>query len=291
MTVSGAAGAKKNTASALAAWIDTQPMLLGDDWLRKLDARKQEEADFHDADRSDHKDEHVDSTSNRRFYEAATVVGKHVDAWFDRQSSGKDFLDYACGNGHFAIRAAKAGASCAVGIDISPISVRNAAENAGREGVSANTRFLQRDCESTGFPDASFDAILCSGMLHHLDLTKAFPELSRILKPGGRILCVEALAHNPFIQLYRERTPELRTAWEKDHILGRKELKLAERWFRVENVRFHLMAAPLATFLPRGPVRSAGLTVTHALDQVLTRIPLFRWWAWQFTFELVRPQA
>jgi SAM-dependent methyltransferase len=155
--------------------------------------------------------------------------------------------------------------------------------------VSATTRFLQRDCEDTGFPDRTFDAILCSGMLHHLDLARAFPELHRILKPGGRILCVEALSYNPFIQLYRNRTPELRTGWEKEHILGLKDVRLARRWFTVEHLRTHLMAAPLATFLPKGALRQAGLGVGHAVDQVLTRIPGFRWWAWQFTFELVRP--
>jgi SAM-dependent methyltransferase len=269
-------------------WIDRQPLLLGDAWLGALDHRKQEEAAFHDADRADHRDEERDSTSNRRFYAATARVKAHVDQWIARQARDAVFLDYACGNGKSAIQAAESDARLVVGIDISQTSVRNAHENAVRAGVADRTRFLQRDCEDTGLPSASFDAILCSGMLHHLDLNRAYPELRRLLRPGGRVLCVEALAYNPVIQLYRDRTPHLRTAWEKEHILGMRDLEQAKQLFQVENVRFFLLTAPLATLLPDGRLRRAGLALGHAIDEVLTRIPYLRLWSWQFSFELVR---
>lgn len=262
--------------------------ILGDDWVDKLESRKQEEAAFHDNDREGHRDEIDRATANRRFYAAAQPVAEHLDRWLEARSRGAVFLDFACGNGVTAVRAASLGALLAVGIDISAVSVENAAENAAKAGVADTALFLQRDCEDTGLPDQCFDAVLCSGMLHHLDLARAFPELHRILRPGGRILCVEALAYNPAIQLYRELTPGLRTEWEKRHILGMKEVRFARRWFDVENLRFHLMAAPLATFLPEGFARNFGLRVGHAIDAVLTRIPLLRLWSWQFTFELVR---
>lgn len=272
----------------LAEWIDRQPVMLGDAWVGALDDRKQEEAAFHDADRADHRDEEGESTSNRRFYAAAQRVKDHVDAWVARHARDAVLLDYACGNGKSAIQAAASGARLAVGIDISETSVHNAQENAERAGVAERCRFLQRDCEDTGLPSASFDAILCSGMLHHLDLNRAYPELRRLLRPGGRVLCVEALAYNPVIQLYRDRTPHLRTAWEKEHILGMRDVEHAKTYFRVENVRFFLLTAPLATLLPAGPLRRAGLALGHALDAVLTRIPYLRLWSWQFSFELVR---
>jgi Methylase involved in ubiquinone/menaquinone biosynthesis len=199
------------------------------------------------------------------------------------------FLDFACGNGLITIEAAKAGAKLALGIDISEVSVRNAEETAAAAGVSDRTRFLQRDCEDTGLPSNTFSACLCYGMLHHLDLTRAFPELSRIMRPGGRVLCVEALAYNPLIQLYRNRTPHLRTDWEKKHILSMREVRFAEQWFRVENVKFFLLASPVATFLPAGPVRRAGIQLAHLVDAAATRIPGLQLWSWQFAFELVKP--
>lgn len=275
------------TAQQIAQLRQLQPFL-GDPWFQSLEARKKSEAEFHDADRVGHRDELERATRNRRFYAAARPVSDLMERWIGHQSPGALVLNFACGNGSSTLLAAKAGAALAVGIDISQVSVANAVENAQRAGLGQRTLFLQRDCEATGLPDSCFDAILCTGMLHHLELSRAFPELHRILRPGGRIFCGEALAYNPFIQLYRELTPDLRTDWEKRHILGMREVRFARLWFGVENLQFHLMTAPLATLLPQGVMRDTGLRVGHAIDAVLTRVPLLKLLSWQFTFELVR---
>lgn len=274
--------------AALESWLSTQQVTMGDEWVQTLEERKQEEAQFHDADREGHRDEAPVSTPNRRFYEAAGVVRDYIDQWMHTATPGTRFLDYACGNGRSSIQAARNGAALVVGIDISATSVRNSAESARQAGVAEVCHFLQRDCEDTKLRAESFDAALCCGMLHHLDLERAFPELHRVMAPGGRILCVEALAYNPAIRLYRKMTPTLRTQWETDHILGMRDVKLAGRWFGVENMRFWLMAAPLMTLLPAGGLRRAGIAAGHAVDTFLTRVPLLRLWAWQFTFELVK---
>lgn len=280
----------KQSAAQLAAWLETQPIAFGNGWVGLLEDRKREEAEFHDDYRANHQNEQK-TAPNQRFYDAASVVNDYVDEWIGKcpPSGTGTFLDYACGDGTQTLRAARAGAKLAVGIDISETSIRNAIENAAAAGLSDRTRFLQRDCEDTGLPSGSFSSALCSGMLHHLDLSRAFPELARLMGRGGRILCVEALSHNPIIQLYRNRTPELRTEWEKSHILGMREIEYAKRWFMVENVRFFLMAAPLATLLPAGRMRAAFLRVGHAIDGVATRIPGLQRWSWQFAFELVKP--
>jgi SAM-dependent methyltransferase len=180
------------------------------------------------------------------------------------------------------------GVDLAVGIDISEVSIQNCVQNAKRDGLEAKTRFLQRDCEDTGLPDACVDRVLCNGMLHHLDLSRAFPELDRILAPGGEIFCYEALEYNPAIKLYRNLTPDLRTEWEKDHILGLQDLRNASRWFDVKDIQYHCLVSPLATFLPTGPIRDAGIRVGWAVDSVLTRVPGLRLWSWIFTFRLVK---
>lgn len=279
-------------ATELLEWIDAQPLALGTQWVDELEDRKREEAEFHDQYRAGHVNEQHGTSSNHRFYEAASIVSDYRDAWVKKWAgvAPATFLDFACGDGLLTIQAAAAGAKAALGIDISEISVRNAAETAARAGVSDRARFLQRDCEDTGLPSNAFSACLCYGMLHHLDLTRAFPELNRIMRPGGRVLCVEALAYNPVIQLYRNRTPHLRTDWEKKHILSMRELRFAKQWFNVDNVRFFLMASPLATFLPAGPVRRGGIALAQLVDSVATRIPGLQLWSWQFAFELVKPQ-
>jgi hypothetical protein len=42
---------------------------------------------------------------------------EYVDEWIAREAGGRIFLDYACGNGAYAVKAAKAGAALSVGID------------------------------------------------------------------------------------------------------------------------------------------------------------------------------
>ena len=274
--------------SELRRWLETAPAIFGEGWLGQLEPRKQEEAHFHDHDRDDFHDETPESTPNRRFYEAAGLVTDYMDQRLRTLAPGSTFLDYACGNGKTTLKVAEAGAALTVGIDISEISIRNCIVKARRRRLDDRVFFLQRDCENTQLPTGSFSLCLCSGMLHHLDLHRAYPELHRIMAPGGRILCFEALAYNPVIQWYRNRTPDLRTSWEKEHILSLRDVQLARRWFAVQNIRYFLMAAPVATLLPAGPLRRAGLRVGHMIDRVVTRMPFLNRWSWMFAFELVK---
>lgn len=277
-------------ATSLRDLLDRESPYLGSDWMEALEARKRDEAEFHDRDRQDHADETGGSRQeNRRFYKVVDKVDAHIKRWIDRTAPGKVFLDYACGHGNQTSIAARAGASLAVGIDISGVSVHNAIDRAERIGLAERMRFLQRDCENTGLPADSFDAVLCSGVLHHMDLNNAYPELHRIVRPGGRILCAEALGHNPLIQWYRDRTPHLRTAWEKDHILRMRDVQLAKRWFEVREVTFFNILSPAAAIAPE-VVRGPAIAFADAIDALLTRIPLVQLLSWIFVFELRKPE-
>jgi SAM-dependent methyltransferase len=180
-----------------------------------------------------------------------------------------------------AIDAAKAGAALSIGLDISSVSIANARRDAAAAGVAANTYFVQADAENTKLPDHSIDVAICSGMLHHLDLSYAFPELRRILAPGGKILCVEALDYNPAIKLYRKLTPDMRTEWEKAHILSLADVRFARRFFDLGEVRYWHITGILG---PHLPVLRPFLDMT---DRMLERVPGMRLMAWIFTFELL----
>jgi len=220
---------------------------------------------------------------HRNFYTGAIISDKFINGWIHQHAPNKIFLDYACGNGLLAIQAAKAGATLAIGIDLSGQSIANAAAVAAKEGVSHNTFFLQADAENTQLPAQSIDTVVCAGMLHHVDLSYAFPELRRILKPGGRILAAEALDYNPIIKLYRNLTPGIRTAWEKDHILSLKDVRFGKRFFQLEEIRYWHLTSILTPYAP------ALLPAFNAIDRILTKIPLVRLMAWMFTFEFVKP--
>lgn len=263
-------------------------------WRRSLTPRKLEEAEFHDWTHGPEleapesvatwEDEH----RNMRFYAADHESARHREEWIQRNAPGNVFLDYACGRGTLTLLAAEAQASLAVGIDISPESVKQGRRRAARKGLEENTYFMLGDCENTGLPSNSIDRVITAGCLHHMDLSYVFPELRRILKPGGRVYAVEPLAYNPLIQLYRRLTPEYRTDFEKDHILTMKDLRFAKRFFDVENVRFFHLLSIATTPLRNTPLFNGALTVANALDRVLLRVPPIRYFAWSFAFELVK---
>lgn len=172
------------------------------------------------------------------------------------------------------------GAALSLGFDISGVSVENARNAAREAGLNDNIRFFQADAENTKLPDNSIDTIVCSGMLHHLDLSYVFPELRRILKPGGKVLAVEALDYNPAIKLYRFLTPDMRTEWEKAHILNLSDVKFASRFFDVKEIRYWHVAGYAAGKLPR------LFPLLDKLDLVLEKIPYVQRMAWIFTFVL-----
>src|SRR5687768_1439815 len=109
------------------------------EWMRSLDERKRTELEFHDRDRDrqkiqDLKDHDQDTYErfygNKKYYTATQDSKDYVDNWIKTHAPGKVFLDYACGNGDGAVKAAKAGAALAIGIDISSVSVGNARDDA-----------------------------------------------------------------------------------------------------------------------------------------------------------------
>ena len=167
-----------------------------------------------------------------------------------------------------------------LGFDISGVSVSNAKQFAVEEGVD-NVRFFQADAENTKLPDNSIDTILCSGMLHHLDLSYAMPELRRILKPGGKVLAVEALDYNPAIKLYRMKNPHQNHLVLKK-LLSLKDITFAKRFFSLGDVRhWHVVGYVAGKFPFIRPL-------TDLIDRVLEKIPGIRLMSWIFTFELIK---
>lgn len=276
--------------ASLLKHIDEIDRVSDEAWKASLNERKIKELEFHDQDRDQKRVEEAASSDtyekfygNKKYYKATQRSFDYVEQWIIRESQGKVFLDYACGNGVNAIRAAKGGAALSLGFDISGVSVQNARNAASAEGLTENIRFFQADAENTMLPDSCIDVIVCSGMLHHLDLSFAMPELRRILKPGGKLIAVEALNYNPAIKLYRMLTPSMRTDWEKAHILDLADVRFAERFFDVKEIKYwHVVGYVAGKFPFLGHI-------ANLIDQALESIPYVQRMAWIFTFVLQRP--
>ncbi len=285
---------EKTRIEAIVAALREADKKTNDEWLTSLSERKAAELEFHDRDR-DPAVAVVDAggtadTANKKYYSTVGLSRSHTDDWIRDHAKGRVFLDYACGNGNHAIAAASAGAELAIGVDISGVSIENCRRRAAEAGFSQNTFFVQGDCENTGLPSDSIDLVIGDGILHHLDLSHVFPELRRIMRPGGRYYGREALNYNPVIKLYRWLTPNMRTEWEKRHILSVRELRFAKHFFDVINVRYWHLCSIFTTPLRKTPMFDRALQVANMLDSVLLRIPPVSLMAWMFSFELVKRQ-
>ena len=147
------------------------------------------------------------------------------------------------------------------------------------------------DAENMQYADNTFDVIHEYGALHHVNLPVALKECARVLKPDGRLICTEALRHNPLIHMYRKRTMHLRTEWEVEHILGVPEIMLGKQYFEQVKVRFFHMAALAAVPVRRTFFFKPFLSILEAMDSILLRIPYLQRWGWVAVIEYQYPKS
>ncbi len=140
--------------------------------------------------------------SNMKFYSISGSSFAYRDNLLFSDIKNKITLDYCCGNGEIGIEMAKRGAAQVFGIDISKVAINNANRIAREKKVDDRCVFQVMDAENMKFEDDYFDLIHEYGALRHLETEAAFKELARVLKSGGRVVCTEALRHNPLIHSY-----------------------------------------------------------------------------------------
>ena len=98
---------------------------------------------------------------------------------------GDAVLDACCGTGDLAIAAERAGGRV-TGLDFSEQMLVRA------RGKSASVEWVLGDVTALPFDDASFDAVTVGfGIRNVPDLDAGLAELARVLRPGGRVACLE----------------------------------------------------------------------------------------------------
>ncbi len=218
-----------------------------------------------------------------RFYAAIRYGFDLYEQRVTEHSRRRRVLEYGCGTGSLAFGLTEE-AGEVIGIDISDVAIEGARREANRRGLK-NTRFVVDNAESMQLPDRHVDVVAGSGIVHHLDIAKAMAEVRRVLKPNGVAIFAEPLAHNPALEWYRRRTPELRSADE--HPLKTADLREMARGFAAMRVTYFGLIAPVLGLVCADPRSGAFMTrMAWWLDRVLCRVPGLNRYAWYCLIEL-----
>jgi SAM-dependent methyltransferase len=111
---------------------------------------------------------------------------------------GMSVLELGCGTGYFSRELARSGADV-VAIDVSPDLLEVAKANCS----APNVRYEIQNAYALSYPDAVFDSVVGSSVLHHLEIEEALREIYRVLKPGGTIYFTEPNMLNPQIAIQK----------------------------------------------------------------------------------------
>jgi ubiquinone/menaquinone biosynthesis C-methylase UbiE len=170
---------------------------------------------------------------------------------------GQRLLEIGCGTGNLALLVARLHPGAEVtGIDPDPRALARARRKAARRGTPV--RWDRGFAQELPYPDAAFDRVLSSLMLHHLDAdgrVAALREARRVLRPGGTLhvldLAGAAAPSRGLVARLAHRRPHLHGTFEE-----RIPALLAEAGFvdpaevgRRDHlfgpVAYHLAAAPM----------------------------------------------
>lgn len=128
---------------------------------------------------------------------------KHVDAMLAIQN-GDRVLDLCCGTGVWTfILSEFAGTNGQVtGLDFSAGMLKIANQKRLENGYD-NVDFVQGDAQQLPFADATFDEVVIGfGLRNVPDATRVLKEMYRVVKPGGRVVCLEtAKPQKPLVHL------------------------------------------------------------------------------------------
>jgi 2-polyprenyl-3-methyl-5-hydroxy-6-metoxy-1,4-benzoquinol methylase len=107
-------------------------------------------------------------------------------------------LELGCGTGYFTREVARSGANV-VAIDVSPDLLEVAKANCS----APNVHYEIQNAYALSYPDAVFDSVVGSSVLHHLEIEEALREIYRVLKLGGTIYFTEPNMLNPQIAIQK----------------------------------------------------------------------------------------
>ncbi len=197
------------------------------------------------------------------------------------QVDGKTIVVVGCSDVGI-IPLARRGANV-IGVDVADQAVAKLNQDILAHSLSENAKALVMDAEDLTFEPETIDMVVCTGVLHHLDVAKAIHTFEKVLKPNGTLVMMEPLEWNPAAYVYRKLTPSMRSEFE--HPLVPKDFDLLGRSFK--QVDWHAYALTSCIFIPlivlpgMNGIKEALVGFGDRIDKSLFRVfPFLRFFAW-----------
>jgi ubiquinone/menaquinone biosynthesis C-methylase UbiE len=179
--------------------------------------------------------------------------------------AGMSVLELGCGTGYFTRELARTGADI-VAIDVSPELLEIARSNCS----APNVRYEIQNAYRLSYPDAVFDSVVGSSVLHHLEIDPALREIYRVLKPGGKIFFTEPNMLNPQIAVQKN------VPWVKRKLGDSPDETAFFRWslrrLLKETGYRDVRIDPFDFLHPKIPAPLAGRM--NRLGRILERVPV-----------------
>lgn len=156
-----------------------------------------------------------------------------------RPRADMDILDLAGGTGDIAFRlhAAARGKAAITIADINPDMLAVGQDRAAERGLTGAFRWVETNAEAMDFPDESFD--LCTmafGIRNVTDIPAALADIHRVLRPGGRFVCME---------FSQEKTMPLRGPYD---LFAFRVLPRLGRWVAKDEDAYRYLAESIRVF-------------------------------------------
>jgi len=223
----------------------------------------------------------------RQFYAINDKIHNVYEDFIFEDPKDKVFLEYGCGmaKGGRSVRLAKQGAKVH-GIDISDYAIEFLRKEAEEEGLDIDYQVM--NAEDMTFEDDYFDIIYGTGILHHLDLKSSFGNIAQKLRKDGTAIFIEPLGHNPIINGFRDKTPDIRT--DDEHPLLMPDFKLAKNYFKKVDVQYFYLTTLGVPIIFKKKQPKFLINFCNAIDKgIFALLPFMRKHAWQVVVKFSEP--
>lgn len=196
-----------------------------------------------------------------------TIQPKPFVAFCERYLRGQiSIAEIGCGPGRATMYLAARGAAITA-VDISAASLARARARA------PDARYVRATTMALPFGAASFELVVCDGVIHHTsDARAAFTEIARVLRPGGHLYLGVYNRRRLYYYIYTNAGPPIR--WLERSAVGRAVLSMTliplyylvhlaksrgrRTWAGAKNFFYDYMMTPRATFYTREEIIAWG---------------------------------